>query len=766
MSGDIRLHNLVDLSIGTLDTGKVNFTALRTLLHAMLDHLDLRAVSVQWTGGGEEQQEEEEEDRTAQKAAPRPREEGEDEEEEEKKSNRGYRHLEERLRRIETQIAAAESLLPSAAELLHRSSASSGAATPVHDMWQLMQLRRQIQANGDGVSKSLSLVQDLLQEIQELKESRDRLKEKVEELHTALEKAQVSEALLQDSTVAVEKCSQRVDQLEAAARSLRERVELCPGPEALEDLVTWEVMQSALLSEREKLHKELSSGAEGPASDPPVRPSSPPSPPPPSPPRAEDSATPPARVGSAKERYPETLEALRVVGRLSDRHDDLEERVEKLEAELGTLEAELGRLDDLAQLEQEGEQEMKHLRSQVEVLSSDREKGECERLRDTTQHLLDNHQEKHTHIQQLYKSMEALEERKADRQLLEAEVQIKADKCALESKVSRVQLDSATEQLTSMFHDLLAKVTGQEQDWNQVIERLSSEMESKLNRMELDSLKKQLEDRWQNIRRKLQSQPAPEQEDAAGIRKQLVARFHCISCSRPVDMNIPGPHVVTVPAAPGLPSHRSSRPFTVYELDQVRQHCRSERIPEMTDYNYVTLSRRCGGSHTVTQPSRRSARFQHLTHLYQTEAPPAALLKLQPGEVDILGLDGQIYKGRLDAKTSRATDPRLPTLPPRDSTSKISDGRVQRFQSQRSGSAPGPGSGGPMRPQSTRTVRSRSGSGRAWPASVPATGSQGSLVDDLRSLADSSAELQRYVAPVTELHVDLRPPEDGPGTNL
>ena len=36
--------------------------------------------------------------------------------------------------------------------------------------------------------QSFSLVQDLLLEIQELKESRDQLKEKVEEQHTALEK--------------------------------------------------------------------------------------------------------------------------------------------------------------------------------------------------------------------------------------------------------------------------------------------------------------------------------------------------------------------------------------------------------------------------------------------------------------------------------------------------------------------------------------------------------------------------------------------------
>lgn len=33
-------------------------------------------------------------------------------------------------------------------------------------------------------------------------------------------------------------------------------------------------------------------------------------------------------------------------------------------------------------------------------------------------------------------------------------------------------------------------------------------------------------------------------------------------------------NLVSLPSAPGLPSHKSSRPYTVYELEQVRQHCR------------------------------------------------------------------------------------------------------------------------------------------------------------------------------------------------
>uniref|UniRef100_W5MZJ0 DUF4795 domain-containing protein n=1 Tax=Lepisosteus oculatus TaxID=7918 RepID=W5MZJ0_LEPOC len=342
--------------------------------------------------------------------------------------------------------------------------------------------------------------------------------------------------------------------------------------------------------------------------------------------------------------------------------------------------------------------------------------AECEKLSSTASHLLQEHGQKQQDIAHLYKSMEILEEKKADKDRVEMDIDVKADKRALELKVSRLQFDTTTEQLNNMFQELLNKISGQEQDWQRVIEKISAEMDCKLDRIELEPLKRQLEDRWKAIRKQLQEQPTPQYEldDAAGIRKQLVARFHCISCDRPVDMLTPGPHVVTMPSVPSLPLHKSSRPYTVYELEQVRQHCRSlkpgsnqihfemaasekrmvhtrqlhtllcrqidrvqsqfrgservssqgyrehsqcksgpsERIPELSDYGYLAVSRSCGGSHTLTFPSRRYTRLQHIAHFIQAEeeAQPAPILRHQPEEVDILGLDGHIYKGRLDTR--------------------------------------------------------------------------------------------------------------------
>lgn len=46
--------------------------------------------------------------------------------------------------------------------------------------------------------------------------------------------------------------------------------------------------------------------------------------------------------------------------------------------------------------------------------------------------------------------------------------------------MSRLQFDSVTEQLSGMFHELLNKVTSQEQDWHKLMGKLSTEMECKV----------------------------------------------------------------------------------------------------------------------------------------------------------------------------------------------------------------------------------------------------------------------------------------------
>jgi len=94
---------------------------------------------------------------------------------------------------------------------------------------------------------------------------------------------------------------------------------------------------------------------------------------------------------------------------------------------------------------------------------------------------------------------------------------------------------------------------------------------------------------------------------------------------------------------------QSPRPYTTYELDQIRQFQKSQQFSNelgggVADV-YATV-RQCGGSHTMTLPFKRQIKTQPMV-------PEETLLSRS--EIDIKGHDGVIYKGRIDAG-------RLPTV--------------------------------------------------------------------------------------------------------
>nr|XP_025855262.1 glutamine-rich protein 2 [Vulpes vulpes] len=406
---------------------------------------------------------------------------------------------------------------------------------------------------------------------------------------------------------------------------------------------------------------------------------------------------------------------------LSHQVSTLVQRYEQLQDMVNNLAA--SRPSKKAKLQSQDEELLGHVQSAILQVQ-----GDCEKLNITTSNLIEDHRQKQKDIDLLYHGLEKLEKEKANREHLEMEIDVKADKSALAAKVSRVQFDATTEQLNHMMQELVAKMSGQEQDWQKMLDKLLAEMDSKLDRLELDPVKRALEDRWQALRRQLKERsPLYQADEAAAMRRQLLAHFHCLSCDRPLETPVTGQIIPVMPVGPGLPGHRSIRPYTIFELEQVRQQSRSlklgsaafprgdlahlersvgrlrtmhskmlmdiekvqihfggsvkassqmirellqaqclsspcyKRVPETADYTYSSVPRRCGGSHTLTYPYRRN-RLQHLSQgLYPTEEVQIAM---KHDEVDILGLDGHIYKGRMDT--------RLPGILSKDSESSVS----------------------------------------------------------------------------------------------
>nr|XP_033944408.1 glutamine-rich protein 2 isoform X2 [Pseudochaenichthys georgianus] len=782
---NISLVDLLNLAIGTPSKGAVNFSALYALLNSILRQLDIREVKTEWTDTSP---------RYGPPETPSPQQVDKHTEEEKKEKQQ-----------VQSDISTGLELeVQPGTELQQRVDSSMSlvlSSGPAADGQGRLLCR--IQTCEDGLSEAMKLIQELNNQGNNLKEERKDLCQQ----QVGAEAVSISE---------VEKCCHQVDALQEAVKSLKDAFQKFPAPEELSECVTWDVMQSSLLSEREILQKDLvnsglidrakeirpthtpfhgsftaanttPSHTSTPASPSPLEDPSRPTAPgsldteapsaPSGPPQQTDpetdgtaAATLLPRKASGSERYTETVDALRNMGKLKESFSKLEARVaaleqgklepaqlkhlkelitnkgsrnasnnmmdqlnqqkalidnlmkdrdkldsledmfmnmssqdkessseaapgseeadskaslelrqqisylrrsvQKLEEDLKQLKAQQaltlertevqhlqnqlddlrGMLEDMTQsltsdLSEVGQHEgdddsqglgsaftgkpvnvarklsllFQHYEQLQDAVSSmlqqqsggraqppnDGENGElvndvqnailqlqtdCEKLTETTRCLHEDNSQKQSHIEELYKTTEELQEKKADKQMVESEIK-KASKCGPDGKVSRLQFDSVTEQLNAMFQELLNKVTGQEQDWHKVIERLSSEMECKLNRIELNSVKKQLEDRWRSIQEKLQGQGTPEQEDAAGIRKQLVDRFHCLSCDRPVVMHNSGQHMVKLSSTAGFPSHKSIRPFTVYALEQFRQHYRRMK-PGSNRYSFdgVTAS--------------------------------------------------------------------------------------------------------------------------------------------------------------------------------
>ncbi|XP_061182000.1 uncharacterized protein LOC133190403 isoform X3 [Saccostrea echinata] len=295
--------------------------------------------------------------------------------------------------------------------------------------------------------------------------------------------------------------------------------------------------------------------------------------------------------------------------------------------------------------------------------------AEVEKLHSTTKDIIEENNNRTQQIESLFQHCEKLQETKADKEYVQMEVDVKADKRSLDNKVNHSLFDSTTNEINKMIKDILDKLAGHEESWNSTIKKFADDIDGKLDRLELDPLKEWLESRLKALNDKLRRQQAQvewTEDDAAGIRKQLIQRFHCISCDRPVDLVPTGP-VPSLPTTNGLPPTRSPRPYTTFELDQIRQHAKRMYVGidkpsvrfagnsgEVTDY-YAT-TRACGGSHTTTFPNKRITRLSHLSHLFREE--DGNVFPIYKEEVDVQGADGHIYKGRMGAKL----EARLPSV--------------------------------------------------------------------------------------------------------
>ncbi|XP_064621967.1 uncharacterized protein C16orf96-like isoform X4 [Lineus longissimus] len=664
MAAAVSLSRMVDLALGTPEVGAVNFNVLHTLLHAVLSKLDLRDVKAELSETDQQLLASVPEGVRVQSATSAGKDSGLETDGEsvkdvepvpKKKSH--YHVLEAKVSKLEKDL---ESLnrLPSNEDLFGRAKDPS-KPKPVTDMWQSMQLAKRVDANEAGVGKLMSMVEDLLKEIQDLKAVNEALKKQLEEANSNRD-SEMNELRkrLKDLEDMFEKIKNEMKEMKDKVENIKipdiPKIEQYTGPppEFYDGFVTWAALEKMLKGIREDL-----------------RPKTPPQ-------AIEAAMQTEAQRPVSSSPSKELQDILEKLGKLGVRHDSLEVRVTIIEEELGNkanksdLEGLGGVPDDLlAQLEKIKEdldalmrlreRDLKDRQKDTDALNRAHRaisnlQAEIEKLKSTTEYLCEQNDSKTKKIEEICETTNQLEEKKADKDYVDVNLDLKADKSALDKKVSQSRFDTTIEELNKMLEDMLKKMEGHDSEWRKAIEELTKELDNKIDRLELDALKDYLESRLKALMAKIkaaQGNAGFDEDDAAGFRKQMVQKFHCISCDRPVDM-IPQLPIPALPGQPGLPGTRSARPYTTFELEQIRQQAKLFTGPEAAEL-YAT-NRACGGTHTMTYPHRRITRLTQLATLFHEEEPTPAFKE----EQDILGADGHIYKGRMEDQFTK-----FPTVP-------------------------------------------------------------------------------------------------------
>ncbi|NXR64911.1 QRIC2 protein, partial [Rhadina sibilatrix] len=128
------------------------------------------------------------------------------------------------------------------------------------------------------------------------------------------------------------------------------------------------------------------------------------------------------------------------------------------------------------------------------------------------------------------------------------------------------------EHLEDRMRDLLRRVLGQEQRWQEAQLQFSAALDSKLDRLELGPFQKQLEKTWERIIKDLKDELSVEIDSAAGIKQQLLVPYKCLSCDRYLNMQVPGPHMDILPFFPPLPSSHAAYCSTITTEEQAQKH--------------------------------------------------------------------------------------------------------------------------------------------------------------------------------------------------
>ncbi|XP_075845961.1 uncharacterized protein C16orf96 homolog [Microtus pennsylvanicus] len=256
-----------------------------------------------------------------------------------------------------------------------------------------------------------------------------------------------------------------------------------------------------------------------------------------------------------------------------------------------------------------------------------------------------------------YKSLKAeiqrLDQIKADKTTMDQELREKADRDALASKANRVDLEVTAMELNEMIQSMLLKITTYEGDWKKSLKHLRKDLNTKLVHSDLNSLKKDIEEVWKIVRKLLIEGLRFDPDSAAGFKKKLFERVKCISCDRPVEM-MTGPQLITIRNTCGL---SQVRPASANSFEYLQRQLIREQQHQLHFHNFGVHEEGLGPQKDWGDGPRNGTTFKHKPNDLSTVYPygDPEIMDYDTAEVDILGVDGVLYKGRMNTQFGTRT---------------------------------------------------------------------------------------------------------------
>ncbi|XP_028402511.1 uncharacterized protein LOC114525384 [Dendronephthya gigantea] len=399
-----------------------------------------------------------------------------------------------------------------------------------------------------------------------------------------------------------------------------------------------------------------------------------------------------------------TNQDLKMLATIKETSIKNKENIDNIRGELSMLSQHLKRLDQLREVKPQEDnapsydlEVLNSVREKLNSVEQDQEKMVLKSKEDIDK-ILENLDEKQRTIDGLFQYVERLQERKADRENVANEMDIKADKHALEGKVNQSTFDETFQMFDRGLQEALQKMEdymNEEMALKDTLSRISREMEGKIDNDSLQMMKnyfeKQIKDVQDSRDKIVRETRVDATANAAGVRRKLPIHYHCISCNRPVELAVRDSEP-TLPESESLPLRRMKIPFTSYDVEQLRQ--KSMKNGQNAEESAAAIrdlvsGRPCGGSHTLINSHLRKSTKVHQYNQAMSVREDSRYVPKLVREVSVLdflrGSDGHYYKGRskqlLPAIPRRAKYPSNADVSP-DTGSYIASGPLQDEPSQ------------------------------------------------------------------------------------